>query len=296
MNLVTFFEAVYLAARPQTRDGELTFRAAISKLELHTGRTLRLTELSEPLLQEFLAEYRRHWSAASTNNKRKHLLCLWRLAARKGMHRYPEEMDVPRCKLPRREPQAWTPEEYGRLLRAAWQMRRIPGDGIEWTAAHWRAFLLVQYDTAHRRGALLSYPAIGKITTRRDQVTDRGYLIVRGEHTKQRADATHKLHPDTIEAIDSMPDHDALFPWPRGERLFDSEYRVLLAYAGMAQDRKNGTHKNRRTSVTQVAIKRGVGAASMHARHGSEQVTRSAYIDWSQLPAESAADVMERPA
>ena len=298
MTLRDFFETVYLPARPQSDNGELTYLASIARLEEHVGGTVRVSDLSVELMQTFLAAYRAQWSASSTNNKRAHLLCLWRFAHRRGLHpELPDNADVPKYREPKREPKAWTPDEYGRLLRACWRMRTLKR-GNEWGPQHWRSMLFVQYDTAHRRGALLSYPnAKPPIeTTRRDDVSARGFLVARAEFTKQNGDTVHKLHPDTIAAIDALPPHEFLFPFPMGERKFDEEYSVLLAYAGFDTGRLNKSHKNRRTSATQVAIKRGFAAATMHCRHSSESVTRKSYIDVSQLPVESATDYMDRPA
>jgi len=298
MTLMEFFDTVYLRARPLSEDGKHTYRAAISQLQRFAGRELDLTEVSADLIADFMAAYREKWSASSTNNKRAHLLVIWRFAYRRKLHPVepPDNHDLPKVKEPRREPKAWTTEEYGRLLAAAERMAVDVQNGLTWGPAHWKAFLLVQLDTAHRRGALLSYPSMTPpiLTTRRDQVRD-GFLTVLAEHTKQHADTVHKLHPDTLAAIEGLPPHTLLFPWPYAERMLDDRYRVLVALAGFTPGRKTGTHKNRRTSATAVAAKAGITAAARHCGHSTERMTIANYVDKAQMPSIHGCDVIDRP-
>ena len=146
--------------------------------------------------------------------------------------------------------------------------------------------MLALYDTGHRLEAILL-----------SEVSDlqNGFLTAR--KTKQDRETVHKLHADTLAAIENLPEHESglLFPWPFKRRQIWREFGKLLDKAGLSGGRRNKFHKLRRTSATHLAAVAGIEAAEQHLDHKTHGLAYSTYIDPRFMPTIKAADVLPRP-
>ena len=290
MTLSQFFRHVYPSRRYISPGTVTTYWATIHRFQAWHGKPILLSRLSANLLRDFLRDYRAKNSNASVNQKRRTLLVLWRWAYRWGHcpHAAPEPHEIPKLPVPKRTPTAWTVEEFGRLLESCVVAAPIHHKDIVWDHRHWRALFLVIYDTGERLEALLK--------TARCDLSHTAHLTIRGEHRKgQKRDLVRKLHAQTMEAIEALPPHARLFPWPMCRRAIFERVNPILHAAGLPVDRRSKFHMGRRTSATQVAVALGIAAASKHLDHSTIQLTVDRYIDPRQLPDHDVADAIERP-
>lgn len=285
----TYFETKYVPSNLNLSDTAAEqYRIALRQLDKFNSVPVKLTELSESLVLGFV-----RWCIASgrsertANNKRQAVLTLWRHAANetKLISAPPK---IAKVIEPGRIVQAWTIEEVSRLLDAVAFCTEVRG----WDARHWRALILVIYDTSHRIGAVLK-------ATRDALDMRRGTLLLKAEWTKQKRDILHKLHPDTLAALSALPQTKSplLFCWPLRRRAIWDAFRMILAAAGLRATRKDLFHKLRRTSFTYVFALLGEQAARDHAGHATNLT--ASYLD-KQLLSElretpSPVDVLPRP-
>jgi hypothetical protein len=107
----------------------------------------------------------------------------------------------------------------------------------------WPALILVIYDTGLRITALTSIPMA-------DVDLARGWVTVRADLQKQKAEQVFELHPDTIACLAKMPVGRAmLFPLPIRLPALRERLRKLLIQAGLRATRYDLFHKLRRTRV-----------------------------------------------
>ena len=191
-------------------------------------RPLLVSDFTEDLVRGFLLFRSQSSKSAPTINKdRRQLLALWETAHEFGYHdRPPSRRKIRRWPEPKRIPTAWTIEELERLLSAAKAAPPIR----DWTADHWRALILTMYDTSHRIGCLLKaeWP----------QLLPGGFLHMRAEQMKRkRADAIHKLHPQTVAEVEALPrTAGTIWPWPLSRRyVFEHFGRLLTGMTTPAQ-------------------------------------------------------------
>lgn len=291
--LLEFAQKKYPRKRLDVSAGTIhQYSVAVHLLDRHSkdsgGGLVRVGDLSVDLLVGFLGAYAAGGVRPRTvNSKRSALLTLWRFAHRWGDvgRPCPDRIDVPRVKDYCDPPNSWTVADLKRLLDAcddAKPVRHV------WTGAHWRALILTLYDTAARIGAVLS--------AKRSQLSARGFLVLYGCDQKTNVGTVHRLHADTIAAIEAMPPidgDDRLFAWPASwPHLFDV-YGRLLKSAGLPHGRKDKFHRLRRTSYTMVYREFGLRAASKHAGHRTDM--SAAYLDPTQLDNPDGLEALPRP-
>ncbi len=285
LTLQDYLVCVYFRSNPWLQETSAEqYLVTVRIFDQFSGRAVKVDQLSTELITNFLRFRRLTKSARTTNNNRAHLLTLFRSAVNTGHHPGPFQS----CrKLPETKvlPTAWSVQEFGRILTACESARTLKGS---WTPSHWRALLLVSWDTSHRLSALLS--------ARRADISRLGFLTVRGEHTKQGRDVCHKLHAETIFAIDALPEHSLLFPWPFNQRAIWLEYKKILRTAGLPCGRRDLFHRLRRTSATHLAAVAGIEAAEQHLDHSTHGLASKSYLDPRFLPwTIHASEVMPRP-
>jgi len=293
-SLRRFFEDVY---RPQrladaTEHTAGDYRSALNWLARFCGCEPSLDCLSDDLLERFLAWLKAAGKAnATVNGQRACLLALWRHAWRKRL--VPEQpRDVMKLRVPKRLPEAWSPEQVGLILRAA---AESPGTicGIP-AAAWWPALVLTLYDTGLRIAAVMQL--------RQADLTADGWLNVPAEVQKQDADQAFRLHPDTLRSIAATlaEPREWLFPWPIDSdghfRYLARAYREILQRAGLSHGRRDLFHKLRRTSATAIADAYDLATAQRHLGHSGIDVTRR-YVDPTKLKRNhTGAEAIQRPA
>ncbi len=284
LTLKTYLCLVYFRDHPWIKEASAEqYLVTLRLLDSWAGRAVKVDELSAELILNFLRFRRLTRSPRTVNNNRAHLLTLFRSAVHTGHHPGPVPDHVPKIRETSQLPTAWSVEEFSRLLDACDSARCLLG----WDGRHWRALLLVSWDTSHRLSALLS--------AKRDDLSALGFLIIRGEHTKQGRDVCHKLHADTIAALDALPEHEFMFPWPYNKRAIWLEYKKLLRVAGLPCGRRDLFHRLRRTSATHLAAVAGIEAAEKHLDHTTHGLAVRSYIDQRFMPVVQAADIMPRP-
>ena len=237
----------------------------------------------------------RRASPATVNKHRAHLLALWRFA-RKKKRLSGDEPDIEKTKEYKRIPEAWSLDEFQRLLTAA---TKADGTIVGIPAGSWwLALLLLMYDTGLRISAVMQLPA--------NAMTD-GHLRVAAETQKQGAEQHFRLHEQTLAALTQMDGSrrtaaelakERLFPWPMDPggdwRTLRGAYRKILKAAGLPHGPREMFHKLRRTSATLLAAELGEEAASKHLGHSGLNVTRR-YLDPSKIEQKSAVDALPRP-
>ena len=258
------------------------YRIAVGQFRNWYGKPV--DQLHEQLVLNWLRSISQCRSPRTINNKRQTILTLWRFGFRRGLikRQPPINDDLPKLREHKRIPTAWSIAEINRLLQACQKVKPVR----MWDGRHWQALLLVIYDTSLRIGALLQ--------TARLDVSARGFLICRAEYQKQTRDTVQRLHPQTLQAIDAMPNHPLLFPWPLHPRAIWRKFRQVLQAAELPATRRDLFHKLRRTSYTIVFEELGQDAASRHAGHSTDQ--SAAYYDptW-QAGKTQPVDVLPRP-
>jgi integrase len=273
-SLRKYFEEIYL---PRVTFGATPgyaerIRDAINVLHEHYGRDILLKELSDSLAADhfrwLLANGRRR---ATVNTHRAHLFVVWRHAHEAG-----DVAAGPRVKklsAEHEEPDAWSLEEFSRILAAA--LRFQPGRtraGVLRSLA-WHALLLVAWYTGLRRRALVSL-------RRSDVDRSSGWIYSQAAASKTKRGKKFRVGPDALEAIEKiwLPERELLFPSPVKDWQL-REFGFILADAGIPAGRGLCKfHKIRRTAATHLAARVGVAAASRLLQHSSEDLTRKCYI------------------
>ncbi|MGE0692663.1 MAG: tyrosine-type recombinase/integrase [Pirellulales bacterium] len=245
------------------------------------GGDLPLAELTDRLAARFL-----QWlldggrREPTCNGHRARLFAMWRLARR--MERTPAQPTIRRLPESVDAPDAWTEDEYARILRAPLSMRWGRAIAGISPGTYWHALLLVEYWTALRKGTL-------RRLTWADVDLAMGSIRVPGRAMKNRRGRPYQIGPDAIGALQTiqMPHRELVFPWPHDEQHFSRSMRRIVAAAGVAPSGRavlNCFHKLRRSTATLVAEKRGLAAASELLGHSSVDLTRKRYIDPTRMP------------
>ena len=261
------------------------YHISLRQLNRWAGHTVTLEELDTELILSFMRHRQSLGRAPRTVNNARHvLIALWRHAYHKRFtqRKPPDCYELPKLKVTKTIPEAWSLEELNRILHACENARPLP----YWDYRHWRGLILCLYDTGARLNSILL-----------SRVSDiqNGFLTLR--KTKQNRETTHKLHADTLAAIDRLPEHESglIFPWPYHRRQIWRAYKKILKTADLPGGRRNQFHKLRRTSATHLAAVAGVEAAEQHLDHRTHGLAVKSYIDPRFMPSIKAADVLPRP-
>lgn len=308
LSLLQFFEDVY-AKKPTVAGGSPTsaptirndvhnvakyYRAAVA------DRPVMLSDMSAELIEGAMAwMLRRGRSPATANKLRRNLVALWHHAYRRGFLERPP-LDVPTCKELRKDPEAWSIDEFNGLLEAA---SRRPGKvGGAVASTWWRALLLTCYGTGARIDVLMRTPA--------DCFdADARTLVLKAELQKQKADQLQKLQRPTAEALAKL---DAAgrglatlfedWPYDRRQRQWaalNNGLRRIIVDAGLRPSpnqvtRRDLWHRIRRTFGSYVAAKGGPHLAQSLLGHSSLSVT-ARYLDPRIVHTKSADEVLPEP-
>lgn len=222
-------------------------------------------------------------SVATVVREAKRLLALWRFAARKRWVSEFPEIYLPEA--PRRVPDAFTPEQLSRLLRACEAQQGTVGEVP--AGLYWSALVLVIYDTGERISAVME--------TDRSQLVGE-WLTVRGEHRKgKRRDKRYKLRAVTVERLNAYQSKK-LFGWPKHQTYLWLQFGKILEQAGLPNDRRNKFHKIRRTVASHFEA--AGGNATELLDHESRKTTQEGYLDPSviqhSMPADLLPDIASR--
>ncbi|MEN6368060.1 MAG: site-specific integrase [Thermoguttaceae bacterium] len=296
--LWNFFAKTYVPMRliGRSKATVISYKVAISRLCQYAGRAVTLGDLTDEFVSGFMARMLEKGASAPTVNcKRRCIMALWRFAYRRkdkdGRRLVAEMPEVEKLKEFKRVPVAWTVEEISRLLARAAKEPGTIGDvpARSW----WKGLILFLYYTGARINAALQI--------RRDDLAltpEGGYVLVRAEYQKQKADQQFNLSSECAQAVlEVLGDRDGrVFVWPGDRRRLDRTFRQMLLDAGLSPGVGACPlfHKMRKTSATQIAAKLGRAAACDHLGHSCMSVTER-YLDPRQMPNVRAADVLPAP-
>lgn len=272
--LADFLAGTYLATRPDLSAGRVAhLQVTIRQFSQFLGRPATIDDLTDVQVGGFLREFAATGRAPVTvNTRRSQLLCLWRASLRAGLTRdCPGE--IPRWREHQRVPQAWTVDEVARLVGYC---RNLPGQlsGIP-GGLWWSSLLLAGYWTGARPSALRS--------ARSADLTPEGWLLIRAEAQKTRADQHFRLPPQALDEVMLIfdPGRRLIWPWPyTAACTFWVHLRKIVEGAGLPASRrgKNLFQKLRRTAVS-YAARVDLEIARQLAGHSDSRLTRRHYID-----------------
>jgi integrase len=241
---------------------------------------------------------RQDLSPATRNKHLRHLSAVWNELVRRKLVN--DKLGLEKEDELLREPRAWLPEEFDRLLAQTAELRGRIGDVPK--SAWWLALLLLDYNIGVRISALMSIQT-------RDLDLQAGTVMVRAEAQKDRSDQEFTLLPQSIDALRRIrPERlERVFEeWPydrarstkehrrNGYRTLTEHLRRLLAAAALPETSKDLWHKMRRTFVTEIARQAGVPTAQAMAGHSHQSVT-ARYLDKRRLELPSAAALLRQP-
>lgn len=193
-------------------------------VERWAGRPVRLDELDERSVSEWLRDYAATVKPHTVRSKKNQLLALWRAAADDGLCEEPSGRRVRRVRCPELVVDAWTREEVEQLLRTAATLPRPHRCGLS-RAAWFDLAIRVAWDSGLRWGDL--------IALRADAVRPDGTTVIQSKTGKA---VTFRLSPTTLEALaatlEACP-RTLVCPWPASHETFNDQVRTLVAKAGI---------------------------------------------------------------
>jgi integrase len=285
MFLGEFLMRLYLPSRLGLSEGTAyQLRLTVRALERWVGHPVEVEALTETLMRDFLAAYYPGHSPATVNTMRHRLLAVWRQAWQEGLLPAPPRTRlIPRTKERLPLPEAWSPEEVGRILAVVRKLRGMIA-GLP-KAGWWDSLLRCAYDTGERRGGLLA--------VRPPEVSLEAQRII-FTRTKTGRPRVCALHPDTVAAIAAIydPERALIWPWPYSLVNLSGRFRTILRRAKVSFGRDHGGlfHKLRRTCGTLIEMNGGDGSRHLG---NSRRVFEQSYLDPRFLPGQLA--LLPRP-
>lgn len=282
----------YIKARPMTASSaeQLTVTANLFARWYEQAHQAPFHPMgfSEPLINDFLNAMvdAKRFGPTTANNKRRHLLTLWKFAtSREIVEPYKHER-IARYKEPTIVPTAYLLDELDAFLDACPRTKfKRPVPGWDWRSD--RALALAIYDTAFRIEATLQ---LLKPNLRSD-----GAILALYGSQKTFADEARWFGPTTMAAIRLMPPSDdpRVFPYPFGAEYLVNRWKHIQRTAGLPTTRRDGPQKMRRTSASHLeANRRGSGKA--HLGHKTPGLAEKHYFDPRIVRAEKAHEVMPK--
>lgn len=279
VTLQSYLQTVYLRAKLDLKPtSACQLSVAVSMLNRWHGRPILLSELSPDLATDWLISLKAASKSPRTiNGRRASLITLWRHAARKGLAMKFDLDDVPRFKLPKKLPTAWTIDEMRRLL---------PHIRYNWL----KTFAAFMYETGCRL-------ASATLLTWSDWQPEIRTMVLSAATSKTGIEQRVRVSKSTADAIDLLRplimDADAkIFPCPSDRRVMWREMRRALKAAGLPATRRDLFQKLRRTNATHTAANSSAEVAQRQLGHTSLRMTVENYIDPTFLPQVQAVDVL----
>jgi site-specific recombinase XerD len=250
-------------------------------------RNLTIEDVDDGLLAGAMAWLKAEGRSARTCNKlRRTIRAIHAFALNeKGFPGKP--LRIKKYKELKRRPQAWRPEQVGRLLEAA---RAMPGMVGCVPAGRWHyAHLMFLLNTGTRITAAMETPSAMLDL-------EQGWVTIPAEVQKHDQDEMFDLLPETVEALRAIQPHRHRrifddWPFDRTKRQWPAlikRLKKILVAAGLFPSVKEIPprlelfHKLRRCFATFIAIKAGKGASRELCGHSDESVT-DLYLDPTQM-------------
>jgi len=249
------YVATYTTTRSIAPATANQYDIAVGRFEEFAGRGIRLDQLDETQLSEWLQVYAGTARPATVRSKRNAILALWRAAADDFLCEPPRRR-VRMARVPWTPPVCWSLEEVRQLIRTAQALPRRHPCGLrrrEW----WPLAIRLAWDTGLRWGDLTQL--------RFNDIHDGVVVVVQ---RKTRTPHISRLHPSTVQAVEASRGtcpRETVVPWTASHETFTRQVRRLVEKAGV----RRGTWKwLRRGGATDVEIQEpGRGASSRHLGH-----------------------------
>lgn len=222
---------------------------AADLVERWAGRPVRLDELDEQSVSEWLRDYSSTVEPATVRGKKNMILALWRAAADDGLASEPLGRRIRKTRVPQKPVVAWTKAEVEQLLEACRGLPRRHRCGLR-RSAWFDLAVRVAWDSGLRWGDLIEVPV--------SAIRPDGSASWTQSKTGKVIGFT--LSPSTMEALraslTACP-RDLVCPWPASHETFGDQVERLVSRAGI----REGTWKwIRRGSGTDVELQsRGAG-------------------------------------
>lgn len=219
---------------------------------------------------------------ATANRFLRHVVALWRFATQDdslgcSVNSIPK---IRKHKEPKRVPEAWSVEEFQRLIAAASRVEGYVGSVP--ASLWWPTLILTIYWTGVRISAVMALRV-------EDVNLQSKTLRFPAEIQKHFSDQVFSIPDDLIELHRKLNPgargHKCVFDdWPLdrsglwGWKYLNKTFGAICKDAGLQSDRRGKFHKIRRTFATQVCVSAGKGAAQMLLGHASMNTTER-YLD-----------------
>lgn len=220
--------------------------------ERWAGHPVRLDELDERSVSEWLRDYAATQKPATVRSKRVAILALWRGAADDGLCEDPVGRRVRRCCVPESVVEAWTKAEVEQLLVAAAKLPRWHPCGLrrsEW----WPLAIRVAWDSGLRWA--------DQIAVKVASVRPDGFVSV--QQNKTGKVSTFQFSESTMKALRESLERcprSLVIPWTVSGETFRDQVTALVRKAGI----RTGTWKwIRRGSGSDVELQQS-GAGHQH--------------------------------
>lgn len=290
--LTEFFHSVYWPRKSKGRSPNnlRLYKNALANLDLYLGRTALLTDLDDELIAAWLPWFIERGRNEETANKNlRHILALWRFAARK---RFVEEFpDVGFLPTVERMPKAWLRDELNQLFELAGQQ---PGQMAGVHAGYWwKALLWVLWFGGERIYATLHL--------RWEDFDSKNCCILsRAEYRKGRK-KDKLLHIPAhvmkhVAALRVYHKQEWIFDWKKEWGYWTSiyhPYKQLLAKAGLPTGRDSMFHRVRKSHASYLDAKGGDATKSLDHTNGA--ITKKYYIDPRVSDGAKASDLLFDP-
>lgn len=268
MLLSEFFENVYTPKRlrGKSKNSVRLYRLCIRQFEKTLGRQAYVSDLTEERVLQHLAR-RSNVAPATRNKELAELKAMWRLASQLGhLESWPDIQDEPE---PERDPIAWMPHELQKLLDQAARLEGEVGEIPAWL--WWSAIIRVILDTGERVGAVLAM----------EWAWVQGeWLRVPAEFRKGKTrDRSYRLSKQTLQILDlirACNRQRQVLPYPKHKNYLWSEFRGIVADAGLPTGRKYQFHCLRKTVGSAVYA---AGSDPQDTLDHSDRRTTQRYLD-----------------
>jgi len=272
--LSDFLETTYVRSHEISEATADQMRVAVRAFRQWAGRNLRVIELTEPLVRDFLVDFAANHAAATTNSRRRDLLAIWQAAADEDLLPPPNRKRVPRRREPKRIPDAWTTAELARLVKYLDGLGGLVGEIP--AGPFWKSLVLAVYATGCRISALRS-------TLSAECNLRERWIIVRAENQKTNEDRLYRLTEDATRSIAShySTRRELVWPWPFTPKHLWASFRKHVDAAGLRSSRRRMSlfHMIRRSHGSYLAAEAGLEAARRSLGHSDARLTLASYID-----------------
>lgn len=265
-----FARQTYSVTRPIRQETARQYEIAADLLERWAGRPVRLDELDERSVSEWLRDYSAKVAPSTVRAKKQAVMTLWRAAADEGLASEPVARRVRRTSVPEKPVEAWTKAEVEQLLEAAATIPRYHACGLR-RSTWFDLAIRVAWDSGLRWGDQIRLPV--------SAIHPDGWVSI--TQSKTQKVATFRLSSSTMEALRKSLEQaprSLVMPWPGSHETFNAQVRRLVKRAKIRQ----GTWKwIRRASGTDVELQEE-GSGHKHLGN-TRKVFEAHYADATQL-------------